>query len=244
MGLRGDAMNLEAQLTKLLEYQGLILEIRKLEQQAQQLKIQAENDVLREQLLQKSTELTSNLAASEALAREKRRIQEEQQLVAKRLEQDQSRLKTTAVPRDAISLQHEIETLERRARVLNEELSGVELEIATQNETHHQIEREREALERDLELQRESLKLELEDLRNQHAADKKKAESLRGELDGGLLAEFDKKAERGVAVGLLMRNTCGACNMSLTSTAINTLLATPKNQMLHCPECSAILVRQ
>lgn len=244
MGFRGDAMNLEAQLTKLLEYQGLVLEIRKLEQQAQQLKITAENDALREQLLQKSTELTSNLAASEALAREKRRIQEEQQLVSKRLEQDQNRLKTTAVPRDAISLQHEIETLEKRGRVLGEELTGVELEIAAQNETHHQIERERESLERDLELQREALKLELEELRNQHAVDKNRASALRSELDQALLVEFDKKSERGVAVGLLLRNTCGACNMSLTSTAINTLLATPKDQILHCPECSAILVRQ
>jgi predicted nucleic acid-binding Zn-ribbon protein len=244
MGFRGDAMNLEAQLSKLLEYQGLVLEIRKLEQKAQQLKIQAENDVLREQLLQKSTELSANLAASEALAREKRRIHEEQQLVAKRLEQDQSRLKTTAVPRDAISLQHEIETLEKRSRVLSEELSGVELEIASQNETHHQIERERESLERDLELQRESLKLELEELRNQHASNKQQAASLRTELDEALLSEFDKKSERGVAIGLLLRNTCGACNMSLTSTAINALLATPKDQILHCPECSAILVRQ
>ncbi len=244
MGFCGDAMNLEAQLTKLLKYQGLVLEIRKLEQQAQQLKIKAENDVLREQLLRKSTELTANLAASETLAREKRRILDEQQLVSKRLEQDQSRLKTTAVPRDAISLQHEIDTLEKRARVLSEELAGVELEIAAQNETHHQIERERESLERDLELQRESLKLELEELRNQHASDKQQAHALRSEIDETLMREFDRKSERGVAVGLLMRNTCGACNMSLTSTAINVLLATPKDQLLHCPECSAILVRQ
>ena len=237
-------MNLEMQLSKLLDYQALILDIKKLEQQAQRLKQEAENDLLREQLLQKSTELSSNLATSEALARDKRRIQEEQLLVAKRLEQDQNRLKTTAVPRDAISLQHEIETLDKRSNVLSEELSGVEAEIAQQNEVHHRIEREREVLERELELHREAVRLELDQLRKQHAADKEQAAKLRAELDTELLAEFEKRSARGVAVGLLKKSTCGACNMTLTSTALNSLLATPKDQILHCPECAAILVRQ
>ncbi|MEY4995103.1 MAG: hypothetical protein RLZ65_952 [Actinomycetota bacterium] len=236
-------MNLEAQLSKLLEYQGLILELKKLEQQAQKLKQDAENDALREQLLQKSTELSANLATSEALSRDRKRIQEEQQLVAKRLEQDLGRLKTTAVPRDAISLQHEIDTLEKRAAVLAEELAGIEGEISQHNEVHHRIEREREAVERDLELQREEIRIELDELRKQHTADRSEAERLRAELDAELLAEFEKRSLRGVAVGLLQKSTCGACNMTLTSTALNSLLATPKDQILHCPECSAILVR-
>ncbi len=237
-------MNLEAQLKKLLEYQGLILDLKKLEQQAGQLKQDAENDQLREQLLQKSTELSSNLATSEALARDSKRIQEEQQLVAKRLEQDLSRLKTTAVPRDAISLQHEIETLEKRASVLAEELAGVQQEISQHNEVHHQIERERESLERQMEIQRAGIKLELEELRKKHSEEKALAEQLKTELDSSLLAEFDRRSARGVAVGLLHKSTCGACNMTLTSTALNTLLAVPKDQLMHCPECSAILVKQ
>lgn len=236
-------MNLEAQLSKLLEYQGLILELKKLEQQAQKLKQDAENDALREQLLQKSTELSANLATSEALSRDRKRIQEEKQLVAKRLEQDLGRLKTTAVPRDAISLQHEIDTLEKRAAVLTEELAGIEAEISRHNEVHHRIERERDAVERDLELQREAIRLELEELRKQHTVDRSMAERLRAELDSELLAEFEKRSLRGVAVGLLRQSTCGACNMTLTSTALNNLLATPKDQIPHCPECSAILVR-
>jgi predicted nucleic acid-binding Zn-ribbon protein len=237
-------MNLEAQLKKLLDYQGLILDLKKLEQQAQQLKQDAENDLLREQLLQKSTELSSNLATSEALARESKRIQEEQQLVAKRLEQDLSRLKTTAVPRDAISLQHEIETLQKRANVLAEELAGVQLEISQHNEVHHRIERERETLEREIEIQRASIKLQLDELRKKHSEDKVLAEQLKAELDGELLAEFDRRSARGVAVGLLHKSTCGACNMTLTSTALNALLSVPKDQLMHCPECSAILVKQ
>ena len=236
-------MNLEAQLSKLLEYQGLILELKKLEQQAQKLKQDAENDSLREQLLQKSTELSANLATSEALSRDRKRVQEEQQLVARRLEQDLGRLKTTAVPRDAISLQHEIDTLEKRAAVLSEELAGIEGEISQHNEVHHRIEREREAVERDLELQREAISIELDELRKQHTANRSEAERLRAELDAELLAEFEKRSLRGVAVGRLHKSTCGACNMALTSTALNNLLATPKDQILHCPECSAILVR-
>lgn len=244
MGFCGDAVNLEKQLESLLQYQAVLLEIRKLEQQALVLKANAANEKLREMLLEKSTELSSNLSKSEGLIRDRKRIIEEQGLVSKRLEQDASRLKTTAVPRDAISLQHEIDTLNKRAAILGEELAGLDAEIAAQNEIHHRIEKEREDLERELELGRESVKLELDELRAKHAADKKLAEELRAAIDETLLVEFDRLFSRGVAIGGLRKSMCGACNMTLTSTALNNLLATPKDSLLHCPECGAMLVRE
>lgn len=244
MGFCGDAVNLEIQLESLLKYQGVLLDIKKLEQQAQVLKANSANEALRERLLEKSTELSSFLSKWEALTRDRKRILEEQGLVSKRLDQDTSRLKTTAVPRDAISLQHEIDTLNRRAGILTEELAGIDAEIASQNEMHHRVEKEREDLERELELGRESVKLELEELRTKHAADRKLAEELRALLDESLLVEFDRLFSRGVAVGVLRKSMCGACNMTLTSTALNNLLATPKDSLLHCPECGAMLVRE
>lgn len=244
MGFCGDAVNLEKELGSLLKYQGVLLEIKKLEQQAAVLKTNAANESLREKLLEKSTELSSCLSKSEALHRDRKRILEEQSLVVKRLDQDSSRLKTTAVPRDAISLQHEIETLNRRAAILSEELAGLDAEIASQNEIHHRIEKEREDLERELELGREAVKLELDELRTQHAADKKLAEELRNSISDELLVEFDRLFARGVGIGALRKSMCGACNMTLTSTALNNLLATPEDSLLHCPECGAILVRE
>lgn len=244
MGFRGDAVNLEQQLSKLIEYQNLLLEQKNLEQLANELKGQAQNDAIRDQLLAKSTELSDNVTKSEALARERKRLLEEQQLVAKRYEQDQTRLRATAVSRDAIALQHEIDTLEKRAVVLAEEFEGLEEEIASQNEIHHQIEREREQLERELELSREAIRLQLDELRVTYAKNKDLLAQLKPQFEASLLSQFERLFARGVAIGMLRKSMCGACNMTLTSTAINSLLSQPKDALLHCPECGAILVRE
>ncbi|NCV37624.1 MAG: hypothetical protein EBW70_06385, partial [Actinobacteria bacterium] len=54
---------------------------------------------------------------------------------------------------------------------------------------------------------------------------------------------FDKKIQRGAAVGRLTGSSCSACNMNLNSTAMAEISRVPADELATCSECSAILVR-
>ena len=69
------------------------------------------------------------------------------------------------------------------------------------------------------------------------------AGKIRAGANPDVLAVYDQRAVRGVPIGKLLKSTCGACNMSLTSTALNDLHKAAQDELARCPECTAILVR-
>lgn len=233
----------QKQLETLLEVQELILTNRKLELKANQVKDALLNDDLREQMLSISSELNAKRTAHEELERDLRRLRDEQVLIAKREEQDRARLKTTAVPRDAIALQHELETLAKRAANLSEQISGLESEIQLGSQEQHELQTRRDSLEAASNLERERAKLELGELKNEHLLNRERIASLKVTVADDLMSYFDKRTERGIAVGRLKGSSCGACNMSLNSSAMTVIHNVPADELSTCPECQAILIR-
>jgi len=231
------------QLESLLEVQELILGNKKLELLATQVKDSLLDDDLRGQMLAISSELNAKRTAHEELERDLRRLTEEQQLISKREEQDRARLKTTAVARDAVGLQHELETLSKRAATLTEQAQGLREELAQSSKEQAELQSQRDELEEAAASERERAKAELSDLKNEHLVNREKIATLKVAIAEDLLNYFEKRAERGLAIGRLRSNACGACNMNLNAAAMTSLNNIPGDELSTCPECQAILIR-
>ncbi len=196
-----------------------------------------------EEILELSQEVSNQRARVEEMERESARIAGDLELVERRISKDMERVNQSSNSKDIQGIQHELDTLAKR----KDELETAELELMDS------IDDERSALEQLLERKR-VLETELEsakgNTREQVAI--LGAQILEGENHVGkiraaspadVLAIYDQRALRGVPIGKLLKSTCGACNMSLTSTALNDLHKVPDDELARCPECTAILVR-
>jgi predicted nucleic acid-binding Zn-ribbon protein len=231
------------QLESLLEVQELILSNKKLELVANQVKDSLLDDDLRGQMLAISSDLNAKRTAHEELERDLRRLTEEQQLISKREEQDRARLKTTAVARDAMGLQHELETLAKRAASLSEQAQGLRDEIARSSSEQSELQTQRDELDEASSAERDRAKAELAELKNEHLLNREKIAGIKARIEEQLLSYFERRAERGLAIGRLRSNACGACNMNLNAAAMATLNIIPGDELSTCPECQAILIR-
>ena len=233
----------KAQLDALLECQSKMLENLKLEKRAAEIKDSLQADAVREEMLRVSAQLNQLRGAHEDLERDRRKQLDELDLVKKRLQQDQDRLTRTAVAKDAMGLQHEIETLNKRHALLQEQLEAVDGLIEQSFSEQQELQNTRDQLEESAEETREQAKAELESLKKEHLGNRESIASLRASVSTELLELFDRRSARGVAIGRLRNGSCGACNMNLTGTAIAALSAISQSELASCPDCQAILVR-
>jgi predicted nucleic acid-binding Zn-ribbon protein len=136
-----------------------------------------------------------------------------------------------------------METLAKR----KDELETTELElmetIDVEKSKLEQFLARKQVLEAELAIAKESAKIELDRRKAQILEESNQIEKLRLQPSAELLAIYDQRVIRGVPVGKLLKSTCGACNMSLTSTALTALQRIPAQELARCPECTAILVR-
>jgi predicted nucleic acid-binding Zn-ribbon protein len=137
-----------------------------------------------------------------------------------------------------------LETLARRQGVLEDE----QLEIMEQ----------REALGMDLDHARrvlaeaEQRQTEVTERRNTAIADIDAAEAGRSRdrtailpgLPEDLFTAYQRRVDQGkVGAGLLRERRCGACRLELDRTFLGRLRTAEKDDVVHCEECGAILVR-
>jgi predicted nucleic acid-binding Zn-ribbon protein len=231
------------ELETLSALQELLISNRKLESSAKQLATGSDLEAARAAQLENSAEISQARSEHEALVRELERLEADLALVNKRITSDKDRLSKTAVARDAIGIQHELETLAKRAS----DLEDVELELMERKSESdvrmHELEVLGEKLEQELQITKARVQLELSELKTQHQAQLKSIEELRKQVSEELLARFDARFARGLAVGRLQKNTCTACNMSITATALADLHQVAQDEVASCPECQAILIR-
>lgn len=177
------------------------------------------------------------------LDREIRRLERDVEGVRARTARDEA-LMSTAAAKQAVDLQHELETLARRRAVLEDE----ELEV---------MER-REAVGLDVEHSRAALAVaeqgvqEVAARRDSAVADLDAAEGGRrrdrgtvaADVPAELLAAYDRGREkRGAGAAALLARRCQACRLELDRTALSELRAAPADEIVHCEECGVILVR-
>jgi uncharacterized protein len=242
MGFRGDAMKIQKdQLSSLLEIAQLATEATRIANQAKRLLSGDAISDLNDQLLAASERVAEGLGRQEELKRELSRHEGDLEIVLKRIDIDQKRLNETSSPKDAVGISHELETLAKRQA----ELEDQELEIMSQLEVVEaelaDLVGQRSTIEAQLANLRSDTKTEVESLKSEHTQVLAQIKSLREQVEAELLEVFDAKAKRGVPIGRLVKGTCGACHMGLTSTAVSALHQNPDDLKL-CPECTAILV--
>ena len=76
-------------------------------------------------------------------------------------------------------------------------------------------------------------------------ADEQKArDAIAGELDPGLVAEYERRRVRahGVGVARLVGNTCQGCHLTIPSTEVERIRRAPEGTISFCDNCGCILV--
>ena len=244
MGFCGDAVKAtKDQLETLLEVQKSIYSQRAIVAKAKELTSSSAIENARAQLADVTGKLSEQRGRLEEVERDIRRLESDVELVEKRLQKDSERLNQSSNPKDIAGIEHEMESLKSRLSSLED----TELELMEQRDVAAQeledLEKQRQEAEGAVEQTKAGIAQELESLKFQNEDLVKLINELKGTVPQELLAMFDKKLERGAAVGRLSGSSCSACNMSLNSTAMAEISRVPLDELATCTECSAMLVR-
>ena len=196
-----------------------------------------------EVILALSQEVSGQRATVEEMERESARIAGDLELVERRISKDMERINLSSNSKDIQGIQHELDTLARR----KDELETSELElmesIDDERSTLDQLIERKRVLEVELDGAKAKTRESTREIEAQILELENQVGRIRATSSADLLAVYDQRAVRGVPIGKLLKSTCGACNMSLTSTALNDLHRVPQDELARCPECTAILVR-
>lgn len=141
-------------------------------------------------------------------------------------------------------LQHELGTLERRQASLEDSL----LEVMERREqlAGEQAQAQARLDECDIEAAaarhaRDEALVGVEESRTERAAHRVE---LAATIDGPLLELYEnRRAASGIGAGRLEAGRCGACRIELDRGEIGRISAAPEDEVQHCSECRAILVR-
>jgi predicted nucleic acid-binding Zn-ribbon protein len=181
------------------------------------------------------------------LSAQQRKADADVEQVKARRARNQERLDRGDVgsPKDLASLQSEVQALERRIGVLEDE----ELEVMELLETAQARlgETERHLGEVDVRIARLAAARDEAFAAIDAEADKANAErqQLAAELPADLLTLYDKLRAQlgGVGAAALQQRRCTGCRLELTPADRARILAAPADEVVRCEECRRILVR-
>lgn len=232
-----------AELDYLVELHEQSTQLSKLKRELAEIASGAHLADAQQEILELAQESSVQRGVVEERDREQTRTALDLEVVEARIQKDRERLSTSSNPKDISGIQHELETLAKR----KDELETAELElmesIEGEKEKLEQLVQRKRVLEQKLEEAKAKTKSTIDSLQAQILEVSNRVEKLRTSVSQEVLTIFDQRALRGVPIGRLLHSTCGACNMSLTSTALNNLHKVPADELARCPECTAILVR-
>jgi predicted nucleic acid-binding Zn-ribbon protein len=164
--------------------------------------------------------------------------------VRKRTERDRTLLAGGIGAKQAQDLQHELETLARRQSSLeDEQLEVMEQREALGGNLDHGRRVLAEAEER-LSAVTARRDTALADIEAAEAGRTRDRAAILPDLPKDLLAAYEQRRAQGrVGAGLLRERRCGACRLELDRTFLGRLRAAAPDDVVHCEECDAILVR-
>ncbi|CAN3129732.1 zinc ribbon domain-containing protein [Mycobacterium sp. smrl_JER01] len=150
----------------------------------------------------------------------------------------------TVDPKQLTDLQHELETLQRRQASLEdaqlEVMERREELAADQTAEQTALDAAQSALD-DAQRAAEEARAELTQAKERLAG--RRAE-LVAAIDGELITLYERqRARTGVGAGLLQGRRCGACRIEIDQGESARIAAAADDDVLRCPECSAILLR-
>ena len=182
----------------------------------------------------------------EALDRDIARLERDVEQVRARKERDSARLAAGTGPaRELEALQHEIESLNRRQR----ELEDAELELMERRE---QAQSALDGLDERLAATKAQLAdteanrdRALAEIAEQEAVHRRSREPLAEALPPDLLTLYERIRDDtgGVGAALLRGGRCGGCRLDLSGSEKARMRAAPPDEVVRCEECRRILVR-
>jgi uncharacterized protein len=165
--------------------------------------------------------------------------------VRARTERDHTLLAGAGISaKQATELQHELDTLARRQGVLEDEQLGImeEREAVGIELDHARGElSDAETAVGEVTAKRESAEGDIDATRA--GRDRARTEVVAA-LPADLLADYERiRAGGRVAAGQLRESRCGACRLELDRTFLGQVRTAAADEVVHCEECGAILVR-
>ncbi|MEV6769779.1 C4-type zinc ribbon domain-containing protein [Nocardia sp. NPDC051030] len=239
-------MNAEPSIqAKLLDLAAVDAELTRIEHRRKVLPEQQEVQRLESERTERKDAAVKVEILIDDLDRDIRKLEGEIEAVRKREERDRGLLTAGSVGAKQLSeLQHELGSLERRRKVLEDDLIDVmeRREAAADNHKHAGANLDAAETELiDAERRRDDAVADLDVAQQRCISDRA---ALTGVFPAELLAAYDKqRTGGGVGAALLQARRCGACRIELDRGEISRIAAAAPNLVLRCPECNAIMVR-
>ncbi|MGF2947940.1 zinc ribbon domain-containing protein [Microbacterium alcoholitolerans] len=188
-------------------------------------------------------ELTALTGVLDDARSELARVESDVALATQRRDRDAERLAAATDPKQAQALENEIASLARRISMLEDteldimgNVEEAQAAVDAQRALIDQTQAEGSQLTAAAKADIAAATTEGEHLTRDRAA---LAESVAPDL----IADYERRASRGIAVGLLRGGVCEGCRMMLSGTDLNEVRRAASDDVVSCPECGAILVR-
>lgn len=230
----------------LLDLQGIDTALAQLAHRRANLPELAELDRLARELSASEDQRARAQAEVDDLDRDIARQERDVDQVRARKDKDSARLAAGTGPaRELEALQHELESLDRRQRELEDaELALMERReeaAATLTGITDRLAAGRQQ-RAELAARRDAALAEIADQETRHAEARK---PLVGQLPADLLALYERLRDElgGVGAALLRSGRCGGCRLELAGSELARIRTTAPDQVVRCDECRRILVR-
>jgi uncharacterized protein len=182
----------------------------------------------------------------DALSHEERRLGDEASSLRAKAAEVEAKMYSGSVssPRELQAMQADVEQLRRHERTIEtrelelmEELEPVDREL-------DDLEAQRGAIAKDLDAVRAALEQSESAIDSEAAEEQKARDSIAGQLDPGLVTEYERRRARahGVGVARLVGNTCQGCHLTIPSTEVERIRRAPEGTISFCDNCGCILV--
>lgn len=227
----------------LLKLAALELDLNKVRAQIRQIESGSDLEALRAQSRATSETFLSIQTEFENLGLEIQRVATDLELVEARLARDKQRLGTLGSAREAAAVEAEISALAARKNAL--ETSELEF-LETRSELEQTIvqsKADRDAIAKKMAEVEAQLQVEVTKLQATGSTIETQMHQVRAGINVAVIEAYDRKSTRALAVGKVTDQSCGACGLMLTPTALAAILASPADEMPSCPNCEAFLVR-
>lgn len=233
-----------AQQRSLLEVAELDAELAKMAHRAGHLPERADVDRIRTEQVAANDRLGALQIALEDLDTQVSRFESEIDGVRQREDRDRALLQSVADAKQLSDLQHELETLQRRQSSLEDSLLEV-MERREQLQTQQAAEvAVIEGLQADLAAAQQAIDTTLADIDHHRRVHASRRDELTAALAPDLLALYERqRANGGPGAALMQGGRCGACRIEIDRGELARISAAPEDEVLRCPECSAIMLR-
>jgi predicted nucleic acid-binding Zn-ribbon protein len=229
----------------LLELAELDAALSRIGYRATHLAEQRDYEQIREEYDAATDRLAAARMALEDLNTEISRLESEIDAVQQRERRDSSMLDSGATnAKQVTDLQHELETLARRRSSLEDSLLELmeRREELTSQETGEAAAIDR--LQAEMARAQQVLDAALAEIEKDRGQRLSRREELTAALDPELAGVYERqRAAGGAGAGPLQGRRCGACRLEIDRGELARISAAAEDEVLRCPECSAILLR-